>query len=246
MIFRDRALIHLDSVDSTNNYAANLLRLSPPPNGTVITTLDQTSGKGQRGSVWLSSKGENLLSSFIVYPKSCNHENSFILSQLTALAVVDTVEHYTDYDVKIKWPNDILVNRKKISGILIELNWSVTKVQSAIIGIGINVNQTHFDLPHASSLRNLSGSVVSPTEVRTQLIHQFDKRYEQFTRGGFSEIRRSYVDSLIGVSEYERYKRGGREIVARIIGVDPNGIAHLEEENGHLFNADIKDLTFIY
>jgi BirA family biotin operon repressor/biotin-[acetyl-CoA-carboxylase] ligase len=246
MIFRDRALIHLDSVDSTNNYAANLLRLSPPPDGTVITTLDQTSGKGQRGSVWLSSKGENLLSSFIVYPKTCNHENSFILSQLTALAVMDTVEYYTDYDVKIKWPNDILVNRKKICGILIELNWSVTKVQSAVIGVGINVNQTQFELPHASSLRNLSGTVVSPTELRTRLIHHFDKRYEQFDRGGFSDIRRSYIDSLIGVLEYEHFKRDDQEIIARIIGVDPSGIAHFEEENGNRFSADIKDLTFIY
>jgi BirA family biotin operon repressor/biotin-[acetyl-CoA-carboxylase] ligase len=246
MIFRDRAHIHLDSVDSTNNYAANLLRLSPPPDGTVITTLDQTSGKGQRGSVWLSSKGENLLSSFIVYPKSCNHENSFILSQLTALAVADTIENYTQRDVKIKWPNDILVNRKKICGILIELNWSVTKVQSAIIGIGINVNQTRFELPHASSLRNLSGHVISPTELRGELIQHFDKRYEQFARGGFSDLRRNYLETLIGVSDYERYKKDNQEIIARIIGVDPSGIALLEEENGKQFSADIKDLTFIY
>lgn len=246
MIFRDRAHIHLDSVDSTNNYAANLLRLSPPPDGTVITTLDQTSGKGQRGSVWLSSKGENLLSSFIVYPKSCNHENSFILSQLTALAVVDTIENYVSRDVKIKWPNDILVDRKKICGILIELNWSVTKVQSAIIGIGINVNQTQFELPNASSLKNLSGHVISPTELRTVLIHSFDKRYQQFAEGGSAEIRREYLNNLIGVTEWEQYMRDEERIKARILSIDPSGIAHLERENGDLFKADVKDLTFIY
>lgn len=159
---------------------------------------------------------------------------------------MDTVEHYTENDVKIKWPNDILVNRKKICGILIELNWSVTKVQSAIVGIGINVNQTHFDLPNASSLRNLSGRVVSPTELRTRLIHHFDKRYEQFELGGFSDIRRNYFESLIGVSDYERYKKDDQDIIARITSVDPSGIAHLEAKDGKQFRAEIKDLTFMY
>ena len=92
MLFHKRAIIRLESVDSTNNYAANLVRLSLPPEGTVITAQEQTTGRGQRGTVWESSSGENLLCSIILYPTYLNHNNHFYLIKAVALALRDLAE----------------------------------------------------------------------------------------------------------------------------------------------------------
>ena len=92
MSFRDRAIIDLDTVDSTNNYAANMLKLSSPPAGTVITAQEQTNGRGQRGSSWTAFKGDNLLASIIVYPKFLAPDETFMLSRITALAIREAIE----------------------------------------------------------------------------------------------------------------------------------------------------------
>jgi BirA family biotin operon repressor/biotin-[acetyl-CoA-carboxylase] ligase len=124
-----------------------MLKLSRPPAGTVITAQEQTNGRGQRGSSWTAFKGDNLLASIIVYPNFLPPDETFMLSRITALAIRDAIEALTDKDVFIKWPNDIIIGDKKVCGILIENNWSDFKIQSAIIGFGINVNQDKFMIP---------------------------------------------------------------------------------------------------
>ncbi|MFM2000363.1 MAG: hypothetical protein RL204_2310, partial [Bacteroidota bacterium] len=192
MSFRDRAIIDLDTVDSTNNYAANMLKLSSPPAGTVITAQEQTNGRGQRGSSWTAFKGDNLLASIIVYPNFLAPDETFMLSRITALAIREAMEALTDKDVFIKWPNDIIVEGKKICGILIENNWSDFKIQSAIIGFGINVNQEKFMIPKATSVKNLIGHFIPISEIQKTTLAYFDNWYSRLESGQKDFIKAEY------------------------------------------------------
>lgn len=246
MIFRDRAFIFLDSIDSTNNYAANLLKSAKPPEGTVITALEQTEGRGQRGSQWQSAKGDNLLCSIIVYPSFLRSDESFLLSQIASLAVKDTIEEFVPYDVWIKWPNDILVSGMKTSGILIEFNWSLQNIQSAIIGIGINANQKDFDHPAASSVIHFSGQYNSPQQLLEVLIRHFDRRYEQLRSRFYTYIRNEYLSCLFGRDAFYPYLFLGKPVSARVTDVEHSGKLILEEASGDIIKADFKEISLVF
>ena len=129
-------IIHLESVDSTNNYAANLVRQGNCDHGTVILADDQFLGKGQRGSEWIATKGDNLTTSIVLTPDNLSVEDQFYLTCLASLSVVDTLKEY-HIEASIKWPNDIYVEHKKIAGILIENSFQGNSIKSSIIGIGL-------------------------------------------------------------------------------------------------------------
>lgn len=245
MIFRDRAFISLDSIDSTNNYAANLLKLSPPPDGSVITALEQTAGKGQRGASWLSTKGENLLCSIIVYPTFLKSDENFLLSQISALAVKDTVEELIETDVWVKWPNDVLVHNMKVSGMLIECNWNQQRIQSAIIGIGMNVNQTLWDIDHTLSIRSIKKQFTPTQDVLSLLIQHFDRRYEQLKSGFHTAIRNEYNNCLFGRDVMNSYAYKGEVIQAIVLRAEQDGLLLIRSSEGKEIKVDLKEIQLI-
>lgn len=245
MLFRDRAIIRLDTVDSTNNYAANLIKLSTPPDGTVITAQEQTHGKGQRGAAWVAHKGENLLSSIIVYPQVLDSTNMFVLSQATALACKETFESFCDKDVMVKWPNDIYVDSKKLGGILIEYNWVESKIQSAIIGMGLNINQGKFENPKATSLRNIIQKHTPVDQFLEKLLERFEHWYLKLQSRQFDIIRNEYFMHLFKRNEMSIYNVKGNIMKARITNVSNSGLLQLEDENGQSFEAEVKEIQFI-
>lgn len=245
MFFRDRAIIKLETVDSTNNYAANLIKLSSPPDGSVITAQEQTHGKGQRGSYWSAHKGENLLTSMIVYPTVLDSSNMFLLSQIAALAARETYEFFSEKDIMVKWPNDIYVDNRKLGGILIEYNWVEGKIQSAIIGWGLNVNQRGFDLPRAASLRMISEKYTSIDSFLNHLIDCFDVWYEKLHQSDFVSIRKEYFDYLFRKNEISIYNVKGNIIKARILNVSNSGMLQLEDSEGQLIEAEVKEISFV-
>jgi BirA family biotin operon repressor/biotin-[acetyl-CoA-carboxylase] ligase len=246
MSFRDRAIIDLDTVDSTNNYAANMLKLSRPPAGTVITAQEQTNGRGQRGSSWTAFKGDNLLASIIVYPNFLPPDETFMLSRITALAIRDAIEALTDKDVFIKWPNDIIIGDKKVCGILIENNWSDFKIQSAIIGFGINVNQNKFMIPKATSIKNVISQFVSLSEVQKSVIAYFDNWYSRLETGQKEFIKAEYEKHLFKKNEKAEFIFEDRRITATIQGVNTLGHLILLDSQGNKISADLKQIAMIY
>ncbi|ULT28943.1 biotin--[acetyl-CoA-carboxylase] ligase [Sphingobacterium sp. E70] len=103
------------------------------------------SGKGQRGSTWVSEPGKNLTTSILLKPHFLSIAQQFALSATVAIAVVNWLKRKTEQDVTVKWPNDIYVGNKKIVGILIENKLKGNKIEASIVGIGININQVNFD-----------------------------------------------------------------------------------------------------
>lgn len=246
MPFRDRAIIELDAVDSTNNYAANLIKLSSTPDGTVITAQEQTQGRGQRGTQWMAKKGDNLLFSIVVFPQFISPDEIFLLSQVTALAVHDTVEEICQTDVAIKWPNDIIVDDKKICGILIENNWSDFKVQSSIIGVGLNVNQDHFPFPKATSLKLLVKQYLPTNTVLKVFLSHFDKWYDLLKAGKKAIIRQRYQSHLYRFNQPSEFFFENEKITATIVNVESSGLLVLENNEKGIFKADLKQIVMLY
>ena len=127
-------IIHLESVDSTNNYAAILLSEGRIGHGTVILADEQTNGRGQRGAKWLSAEGVNLLFSLVVQPDNLSVSDQCVLTEITSLALIEFLRKF-GISAQVKWPNDILVNGEKIAGVLIENHLKGNLIASSVIGI---------------------------------------------------------------------------------------------------------------
>jgi BirA family biotin operon repressor/biotin-[acetyl-CoA-carboxylase] ligase len=246
MLFRNRAVISLESVDSTNNYAANLIKLSPPPEGTVITAQFQTEGRGQRNAIWESHDSDNLLCSFILYPLFLKSEDTFFISQVVALAIQHTLENHLKKEVFIKWPNDVIVNNKKIAGVLVETTWSDSRLSHAVVGIGINLNQQEFDSPRAISVRKITGAAWDRLECLEALTIQLEKLYLKLKTGRFAEISGSYKEHLYLLGEKAQYISGNEQFTATCRGINQSGKIILELEDGLSQTFDLKEISLVY
>jgi BirA family transcriptional regulator, biotin operon repressor / biotin---[acetyl-CoA-carboxylase] ligase len=246
MLFKNGAVIQLESVDSTNNYAANLLKLSSPPEGTVITAQFQTGGRGQRGANWESKSGENLLCSAILYPTHLNAGKQFYLNIAVSLALRELIEDKLGKETFIKWPNDILVNQKKIAGILIEANWQDNKILSAIVGLGLNLNQIDFSYSKAISARAILGTYQPIDQWLEDWLIQLEKYYFKLRSTNTEEIHKLYESHLFRMGKKERFIYEAMEIEAEITGVTMTGKLTLNKADGQILTCDLKEISMIY
>jgi len=185
------AIHRFDSVASTNDVA---LQMADAPEGTVIIAGEQTSGKGRRGRKWSSPPGEGLYLSIVLHP-SLPYDKLWQMAFVVSLAACEAIREVSGLDARIKLPNDILINGRKVCGILIEskpLPHSHTPTppySAVVVGIGINVNNQSFppDL-NATSLAMELGRTISIADVENALLRCLDARYEQFLTDGFQPI----------------------------------------------------------
>jgi len=221
--------IYLETVDSTNNYAVNLLKTSDVENGTTIITKKQSSGKGQRGNLWESEDDRNLILSLILFPQ-LKIKDAFYLTIASSLAVHKTLSHHLN-SVKIKWPNDILIQRRKIAGILIENNLRGSLISSSIVGIGINLNQLQFDMDFetpATSLRIESGKRYLPETEAKLLFSCVWSDYQSLLNGNKEEINTNYREHLFGLGSISSFKNTNESFKGSLLDVNDEGAAILE------------------
>lgn len=250
-LFIGKNLLFLTEVESTNTYAMGLLRNVNSPEGTLVYTDHQTRGKGQRGAVWNSAIASNITASIILRPTFLNDGESFFLSKISALALYDVltdVLNSSHYDIKIKWPNDMLVDSRKIAGILIENNYHQGRMQHSVIGIGLNVNQADFfELSEtATSLRLLSGQAYSRQEVLEKLCRYVEKWYLLLKAGNKRQITDAYLSKLKGLNEVMTFSTPahGETFEATMVDVSREGLLCLRMTDGHIRSFDIKELRF--
>ena len=151
-----KQVFKLNSVDSTNNYAANLLKDGLIENGAVVMADFQTNGRGQRSNVWHSDSGMNLCASFVYLPANLALSDLMTINWWVSLSVIDLLNKFS-VKASIKWPNDIFVENLKVGGLLIETVNQGAQVKSIIIGVGINVNQVDFNTIQATSIKKING-----------------------------------------------------------------------------------------
>jgi BirA family transcriptional regulator, biotin operon repressor / biotin---[acetyl-CoA-carboxylase] ligase len=237
-------VIQLSSVDSTNNYAAMLVSNDNAVHGTVILADEQTAGRGQRGAKWQSESGSNLLMSIILKPDNLSVDRQFLLTQVASLAVVDLLRKI-GLSAQIKWPNDIYVGDRKICGMLIENNLSGAVIRSSIIGIGLNVNQSFFDLTTATSIKLEKGQSFPIQEILFSFIGSFNLFYDQLMSSRLQEIEDLYKSNMLGYEQKRIFEDETGEFLGMIRGVDPNGKLRIEV-NGVEQTYDLKQLRFIF
>ena len=228
-------IVHIEETDSTNRW------MKENGKGEMVVVADyQTAGKGCGSNSWEAERGQNLLFSVMIHPKSLQAKNQFIITQVISVALCKTLEKYVE-QATIKWPNDIYVGDKKICGVLIENRLQGRMIKDTIIGIGLNVNQTEFksDAPNPVSLKQLIGKDTDREEVLNTFIEQLNETVKSAT--------------IIADYKARLYRREGKHLFmtknttfkASIVDVKDDGRLMLEDEKGvaHLFR--FKEVSFV-
>ncbi len=241
-------LIKLNAIDSTNTFLKQLTATTPVENFTVVSAEHQTNGKGQRGSEWLIESGKNLTFSVLYANNSNFNINLFTLNVVVALSVVEGLQSVSAATFKIKWPNDILAENKKIAGILIENSIKSQTQTQSIIGIGINVNQENFkNLPQASSLCLLDQHFFDKDQILQHVVNRLENNLEQLnslSEAYFWEKYHQFLFKKDSVSTFE--DSTGNQFVGKIIKVTSNGLLTVQLENDSEINFDVKQIKMLY
>jgi len=240
-------IIHFDLLPSTNAYAAELLSKSRPSEGTVITTNNQFSGKGQLNNVWESAPNKNINFSTILYPSFLNVADQFTFSKAMSIAVLRTIESYTSETVFIKWPNDIYINTDKVGGILIQNQIQGKYISTSIVGIGINVNQEVFTSGAANpvSLFNILGKYIDIVEIRNVLCENLTLQYHALRLGAHRQLNNIYQNFLYQKGQLCRYEiNGGVEVQGSIIGVNDHGLLKVLI-SGQVHEFGLKEIKYL-
>jgi BirA family biotin operon repressor/biotin-[acetyl-CoA-carboxylase] ligase len=251
-LFIGKNLLFLTEVESTNTYAMDMLRNVNTIEGTVVYTNYQTKGRGQRGSLWSSETASNITASIVLKPQFLSIEKSFYLSKISALALYDVLAEMlpvSQYDIKIKWPNDILVNKSKISGVLIENVFHQHNIHYSVIGVGLNVNQTQFrDLENsATSLKKIIGKELDRQLILEKLCIYLEKWYLLLKTSRFTEINSHYQQHLFGFNEMVLFKNPDNSVFKGVVlGVAENGKLRVFDASSEKeIQFDLKELSFI-
>lgn len=246
--FIGKVLITLDSVDSSNNYALELLQTKCPTEGTLVYAKEQTMGRGQRGNVWISHANKNITISIILYPKFLQVTNHFFLSKVIALAVQKLVALLVNKPVFIKWPNDIYVENKKIGGILIENSIQGAYMGWSVVGIGLNVNQIVFnDLQkNITSLCLETGQEYAILSLIKQLCVFIEEFYLLLKYDRLAEIHELYMLVLYKYEVWCSFETNVLGLItAKIIEVLPSGELGLLLSDGKKQYFGFKEIRFL-
>ncbi len=241
-------IIRLSSVDSTNNYAANMIRQNNVGEGTVILALNQLNGRGQVHNNWETEGGKNLTVSIVLKPTFLEASEQFVLSQMIAVSLVEVLVKLGLSDVAVKWPNDILLNNKKVAGVLVENSVVGKNIAFSIVGVGLNVNQENFEkLPHATSLKCGSGNEYEVDRVLELLLNQMNKNYLFVQQRRNDILKKNYFSYLIGVDEFLRYTvQGVTDKWLRIVDVDSLGRVVVEDDKKEMSSFNFQELKLDY
>lgn len=238
-------IFKLSNIDSTNSYALELAKSNNVAEGSVFYSDFQSKGKGQQGNNWQSDLGKNLLFSLLLKPK-VQIENQFLISQCVALGLKYYLDSLAVGKVEVKWPNDILVNQRKIAGILIENLIEGKLISNSVIGIGLNVNQeifTDFNRK-AISMKIATQENYSINLELNQLLISLKRSFEEYKRYGASYIKTHYLESLYGYDKPLRFEDSQGEFKGKIADVSNSGILRVWR-NGKLCSYDLKEIKFI-
>ncbi|MEO8068022.1 MAG: biotin--[acetyl-CoA-carboxylase] ligase [Flavobacteriales bacterium] len=239
-----KEVIELVSVGSTNKEAAELLAMSQAAHGTVILAHEQTDGRGQRGRSWSSGAGLDLTFSVVLLPKRLKATDQFALAKVAALAVHEVVQAHVRNETRIKWPNDVLVDRRKIAGILIKNEVVGGLVQSVIVGVGLNVNSKELDEAYLpTSLRLETGKEHDRMALLQELLDALERRWKQW-QGGVPGIAEDYSALLWAKGRWTPFELNGTRITARPVDVDADGRLIVETEDGKVAAYGLERLRF--
>jgi BirA family biotin operon repressor/biotin-[acetyl-CoA-carboxylase] ligase len=241
-------IIKVNATNSTNEFARELYRGNTSFEPLCVVAIEQTKGRGQRGSGWISNAGENLTFS-VLYPKirvGLNHQ--FLMSATVSLAILNVLKKFNIPGLKVKWPNDIMSARYKIGGILIENILKNNEIAASVIGVGLNVNQTEFpDLPQASSLKLSTGVHFNLDELLKRITDEFEVKLTQIYDQAETAILEEYARSMFRRDKVSTFQLpNGTYLTGIIRGVTTSGRLNIEVEDSVFKTFDLKEIKLRY
>lgn len=207
--------------------------------GTLYVAESQSAGRGRRGRSWESPAGESIYMSLLLRPE-LPPVKAPMLTLVMALAVARAIREQTGAEALIKWPNDIVVQGRKICGILTEMSTEMTWINYVVIGIGINVNQNEFpeELKDcASSLKMETGRRFRRSHLIAAVMEHFEMYYEQFLQeGSLAGFRKEYNELLVNKDRQVKILEPGNHYEAYALGINDTGELIVEKEDGSVQN----------
>ncbi|TAE76017.1 MAG: biotin--[acetyl-CoA-carboxylase] ligase [Bacteroidetes bacterium] len=240
-LFMGRNLLYFDIIDSTNTFLIE--NTEQYSEGTVVVAGEQTAGRGQRGNQWLANPNENLTFSILLKPNFIAAQNQFELNMMICLALQKSLSVFLGEGTKIKWSNDIFFGNKKIAGVLIENTLKGTQIESSVIGIGLNVNQTNFEYPHASSMQNITGKKYLLENILITILKYIEEGYLLLKNTNIS-LKMHYLTHLFRFNEKAFFKTGNQIWEGKIIEVENSGKLVIENLQG-ICSFEFKQVEFI-
>ena len=238
-------IIHHEALPSTNTEAL-IAAAEGALEGTVIACNEQTAGRGQRNSEWVSNAGDNITASLILR-SPIKAKSIFMLSKAFSLAVAETLNGY-GINVSIKWPNDIYVETRKIAGILTEHCFRADELDYSVIGLGLNVKQIDFPPldTDPTSIVAETGVFREPGEVLSSVLECFSPLYNQLLMASHRSVNERYMRKLFRRDGFFLYKKpNGETFEAEITNVADSGEILLRKTNGQTESFLFKEIEFV-
>ena len=221
-----KEVLYFDTIDSTNTKAQELAEKGYP-SGTLVVADKQDSGKGRRGRSWVSPSGTGIFMTLMIKP-DINPNNASMLTLVAALAVAKAITSVTGKEAMIKWPNDIVVNSKKVCGILTEMNAQFDYINNIVVGIGINVHNESFPeeiSQMASSLMiEAGGKRFHRAQIIAETMSYFEQYYDTFLKTqDLSALVREYDELLVNRNKSVRVLDPKEPFDGKAMGITPKG-----------------------
>lgn len=240
--------IHYFEECATTQTIAHELARKGAQDGTVVIAETQTNGKGRMSRPWESTKGKGIWMTVIIKPDVLPHQApQFTL--VAAVSIVNAIQSlYSNFTPVIKWPNDILINGLKCTGILTEMIAEMDRVQALLIGIGINVNQQRDDFPEdlhaiATSLSIEEKSTLNRAELVGTILNYLEKYSELYVTQGFSPIKKLWEEASGTIGKQIKATTLTEVLQGKAIGITEAGVLEIQLENGEIrsiYSADIE------
>ncbi|MGL6173480.1 MAG: biotin--[acetyl-CoA-carboxylase] ligase [Cellulosilyticaceae bacterium] len=233
--YMGKELEYHKTIDSTNIRAKEWAK-EGAKEGSLVIAEYQSAGKGRLGRTWLSPKGEGIWMSLILKPLL---EISKIpqLTIVAGLCMSQAIENVTGLKVEIKWPNDIIINNKKIAGILTELSASSNNINSVVVGIGVNVNNQEIDstIPYATSLTLEGNKVYEKEEIIKEFLDLFEVNYEQYIKEkSIAFLLEEYRMRCVNLNKEVKIISNKKEYIAYVQNINDEGSLEVRRLDGNI------------
>lgn len=245
-LFLGQKIQYLPSCQSTNDEASALIAQTDPAEGTLVITDHQIAGRGQRGNQWETKSGQNLTASFILKPTFLSANEQFWLNIAISLGIYDVLLPLVGDTLRIKWPNDIYTGDQKVGGILIENTLHGYDIAWSVVGVGLNINQTEFNYPTATSLQQQAPlpNTYDIPGLLSRLCETLEQRYLQLRSGQRDPLKISYLQTLYRYQEEHVFEREGHYFRGIIVGVDDAGRLAIAQD-GQVRYFGFKEVSFV-
>lgn len=234
------------TIDSTQNKCQELAKAGAPE-GTLVVADQQVGGKGRLGRVWHSPPGTNISMSLLLRP-TLELQKCPQITLLAAVAIVETLRDFCAIDAQIKWPNDILIDGKKVCGILTELNAESDRIHYLVIGMGLNVNTTAEQFPEdvrevATSLYIAKGEPLRRVPIIQQILYRLEELYDVYLEDGFAPVKERWERCAITIGKKVTIRTLQGSFTGYAEGIDDSGVLLVRREDGSItkvYSADVE------